>query len=105
MILEFIGHSTLHFSKENGRRHCIEKKFALSALCTKKCISGEHNHEQKIYWVKSVAKKGQELKREANVTDHEALYLFLTAKAAALYHVAAAMAPGSGTDERMSPEM
>lgn len=34
---------------------------------------------------------------------HEVCFLLLTASAAALYHTDAAMAPGSGTDARISP--
>lgn len=44
----------------------------------------------------------------ANVMDqsvvHGAGYFSFTAKAAALYHDAAAIAPGSGTDASISPE-
>lgn len=55
--------------------------------------------------VKSAAKKEQKLHEEKDPLAHEeAPYLSLTAKAAAVYHEAAAIAPGSGTDARISPE-
>lgn len=49
--------------------------------------------------------KEQELHEELDALAHEeALYFSMTATAAALYHEAAAIAPGSGTDARISPE-
>lgn len=51
---------------------------------------------------KKIQKEEQEWDAEL---DHEkAPYLTLSAKAAALYHEATAIAPGSGTDARISPE-
>lgn len=51
-------------------------------------------------WLKYATKKEQ----SSSASPHEAMHLSLTAKAAARYQDAAAMAPGSGTDASISPE-
>jgi hypothetical protein len=54
---------------------------------------------------KTLVKSAESYKAAVVANPHEEIpYLSLTAKAAALYHEAAATAPGSGTDERISPE-
>ena len=52
---------------------------------------------EQVYLVTSSTKK-------QGIYAYEAWYLSLTAKAAALYHAAAAIAPGSGIVARISPE-
>lgn len=60
-----------------------------------------------LYFVSAV-KKGAENFNETTYIrlahEDEAWYLSLTANAAALYHDAAAIAPGSGTEASFSPE-